>query len=332
MQNNVTVPTGVDELTADWLCEALGVSSVTWLAPPEQIGQDYGFASQIFRIRLSGRSLVAKLWNVEQVGQDEVLFYQTFSNLNCRIPTCYFAATDQKQRRAVLLLEDVSGGVQGNVLKPLSKDQAIGVAASLAHLHAQWTNSPTLAETTWLKNISSWEPAPGWIESRRKRFLSRFPTSLNLNSAKMIEQLEQLVDITNIRVKSQPSTLLHGDFHLDNLLFDAENAPVILDWARPVLGPPVLNLAVLLFEMAPLQYFDLLLASYSEQYNQLAEHPLNKDDLQHALGGALIRRFSQLTCGIALWEPTKPRGGQIIEHGIKQANNMIDFGLKRDLW
>jgi thiamine kinase-like enzyme len=136
--------------------------------------------------------------------------------------------------------------------------------------------------------------------------------------------------VANERLANAPETLLHGDFHLDNFLFEKKTEPVILDWSRPTRGPQVHNLANLLFEMTSLQNFDSVFDFYIGEFNKFAETSLNKAILEKQLGGTVLRKFELSTCGSALWQPSLPRAVRMLDVSIERASKIVEFWQERD--
>jgi hypothetical protein len=169
-----------------------------------------------------------------------------------------------------------------------------------------------------------------WFHSRRTHFLKRFDDRLSGMARSLLDQLEFAPKVANERLANAPSTLLLGDFHLDNIVFEKQNEPVMLDWSRPVVGPQALNLASLVFGMTPLNNFDLICECYIDEYNKVGETSFERAVLERHLDGALLRRFSSSTCGIALWQPSLPRAVEMIDVSIEQTNRTVEFWQSRD--
>ena len=338
LSTKLSIPQSETEITAEWLQQALAQSfaKATFTSlTHEQIGEDFGFASRIFRYQWrendQRQSVVIKLWSTDsKAGIGEIRFYQTFSDVGARIPKCYFSGFDEETNTAVLLLEDITNATQGDVLQLLNREQANNMAVSLAKLHATWAKNRKLDAHQWLQDVTIWQPEASWFDSRRSLFLDRFENRLQGLAVPLLAQIEKTPDIVNGRLANAPQTLLHGDFHLDNVLFEKGNRPVLLDWSRPLIGPPVINLATLLFRMIPLPLFEATLAIYLDTFNQIAETPLRQTDLTYQLGAALLRQFAKATCGVALWQPTLPRAIKMIDVSLQQTNEIIEFWQARD--
>ena len=333
----ISVPAGAKELTAEWLFATLKSKfpiNLDQNIKLEQIGQDFGFASEIYRVSWVSHnqphSLIVKLWDVSAAGMGEVHFYRHFKDCGARIPQSFYGAISENGQRGVLILEDLVNTKQGDVLKRLKGEQAYRVAKNLAKMHAAWSENPILGELEWLSEKSIANRGSDWFLQRRQTFLKRFPNHLNGLPLLLLNNIERTPQIVTERLKSAPHTLLHGDFHLDNILFKNKVEPIFLDWARPTKGPLVLNLADLLFSMISLDEFDAVLDCYISEYEQISKWPLDNLELMQQLGGALLQSFAINTCGIALFEPTLPRAIQMIDDGIYHAVSVIDFWHERD--
>jgi len=237
---------------------------------------------------------------------------------------------DQKTKKAVLVLEDLKDAVQGDVLEKIDLRRAAGIARNLARLHATWLEHPKLAELSWISDVSIWEPENDWFHSRRDLFLERFPDHLDGLARSLLDKIEFAPNVAKRRLKKAPTTLLHGDFHLDNILFEKQVEPVFLDWSRPVIGTSAINLAQLLFTMIPLEDFDTVLDLYLDEFTKTGKIHLLHTELEKHLGGALLRLFSNSTCSTARWQPSIPRAIETQVQSIKQINKTIAFWYGRD--
>lgn len=322
----------LEEVSPSWLGSVL-----TEPSPPssidnfefKRVGEAYGFASRIFRFswqeHRQAKSVIIKFWKLNTTADaNELRFYQTFKALGVRTPAFLYGAHDSE--KAILILEDLGFAEQGDVLKPLSLTEAKTVARSLAVLHSEWVEHPQLYQD-WIIDLSSWNPDATWIKERRSEFLERFPNHLSQQALSLLNNLEIALPITSKRLASAPDTLLHGDFHLDNLLFE-KNTPIFLDWSRPARGAASYNLVHLLFMMTSTTYFDDILKTYLRVYQNRAS--LNYQECLSHLGGSLLHLFTQSTCGVARWKPSLARAKDILKDGISRVNHMVAFWHKRD--
>jgi len=337
MAKKLAVPHTILDVTDDWLRDTLAktifntsFSQITY----ESIGEEYGFASKIYRIECNSaekqQSIVLKLWDIStNAGIGEVLFYQHFQDVPIRIPQCYGASIDTESARAYLLLEDIQNARQGDVLQPVNLDVAKSMASDLAKLHSYYLEHSMLNELEWISDVSVWTTSDDWIDSRRKSFLERFPNKLSGTAHQLLDSMELVPQFVNQVLDDAPKTLLHGDFHLDNLLFEKQSKAVFLDWSRVLKGPQVYNLAELLFRMTNLDNFNQVIHVYITEFNRQSEDELELQQFENQIGAEMLRLFARTTLGIARWQPDSERGVQIIEDGLNKANKIVDFWYKR---
>ena len=316
------IPNTHEELTADWFATALG--GVFQSVGIERIGEGYGLGSELFRCRLRGagaqESVVVKLWNTDgQAGTREVDFYRTFgARAGIRLPVCYHAAADPVTKRGILVLEDLAPVIQGDCLQPFSRTQALALAETLARFHATWWGRPELDTAEWLPSVARYGREAEWFESRRALFNRRYGHRLDDFSRGLLENIEILQMRADERLAISEMTLVHGDLHLDNVLFEADTGrPILLDWPQVANGPAALNVADLIFGIAPPAERDILLAVY---LTELRNTGVNSDEgsFRRQLGGALLRKFSVGTCGIARWDPASEREARLIDAGLQR--------------
>lgn len=332
------VPASEAELTSEWLRSALAehfpAASPT-LAGTEQIGQGYGLSSVLVRCRLLGpggpRSIVAKLWSTDgPAGAHEALFYASFAqNLGIRVPVCHHGAIDEERKRGVLVLEDLEHAVQGDCLRQLDTGGAGALAGVIAALHATWWMRPELRAADWLPCVV--ERGPEWLLSRRELFLRRFDDRIDPTIRHLLERVEAVQARAKERLAGAATTLLHADLHLDNVVFDGGlEDPVLLDWARVAQGPAALDLAELLFAIAPIAELDRILDIYLDGLHQRGITELDEKSVRHQLGGALLRKVVSATCGVARWQPASEREREMIEAGLQRIMQAIETWRRQD--
>jgi aminoglycoside phosphotransferase (APT) family kinase protein len=125
----------------------------------------------------------------------------------------------------------------------------------------------------------------------------------------MLDEVESVNARVEELLAGAPHTLLHADLHLDNVLFD-ERGPILLDWARVSRGPAAIDLCELMFLMSP--DWESPLAAYVEELRHRGM-ALDEATLHREIGGALLRRFISITCGISRWDTPPERERRMIE-------------------
>jgi aminoglycoside/choline kinase family phosphotransferase len=337
--SHLEVPASVEGITAKWLQQVLQPhfyhTAVQHLVS-ERIGEEYGLASEIYRIRWDSNrtphSIVAKLWDTAgPAGTREVDFYQTFAKLlKPGVPSCYHAAIDPEHARGILILEDLGTVTQGDCLRQLPLSLARAVARNLAGIHASLLENETLYQGSWLPSLSTWERDPDWYASRRAAFLERFSDRLNGRARTLLDRFELAQLVGNDRLASAPVTLIHGDYHLDNYVFVGGTVPVLLDWARCGRGPFALDLYELLFSMSDASDREQVYEAYSAEFAANSGKTLDHEEIWRQLGAAFLRNFALATFGVALWQPVSPREVAMIDVGLSRTLRALGYWSSQD--
>lgn len=171
----------------------------------------------------------------------EVNFYQQLaSSVSVRVPTLWYADIDPASSEFILLLEDASPAQQGDQLAGCDALAAKAVLEQAAALHAPRWGDPTLASYQFLNGSDGSQPlAHAVVEAMWQQFLQRYAERL---PAEILSVGEALV--AGWSSYSQPytgtRTLTHGDFRLDNLLFDLRDghqpSVTVVDWQTAGVG------------------------------------------------------------------------------------------------
>ena len=148
----------------------------------------------------------------------------------------------------LLLLEDV-GGRQGDVLAGCSVEEAELVLERVARFHA--------AHRGGREGFPRWGRDP---HARQERHASRVDAFIERYGAQLPAVVVGLADALRTQLASvlaelaaTSPALIHGDLHLDNVLFDAGDRPVVvLDWQHAATGPAAWDVALFLYgSLAP---------------------------------------------------------------------------------
>jgi hypothetical protein len=279
----VQIPENAEDVTPEWLTAALTGAGVLHegrvvAARWERVGEEFGFTGLVGRVEVryeepAGElpaSLIVKLpmatcetasgWRARQE-RDPALMRQYYERCvrECRFyretpvtfaPRLYHAAADDASQRAVLLLEDLSGGRQGDVLRGCSTEDAALVIDELAPFHAQWWGERALASGF---PVSGQDPQVRQerYAARVDLFLERFGDRLPTDLVEVLDRLRSQLVVVGEALRARAKTLIHADLHLDNVLFDARGdgrSVTVLDWQTVCVGPPVSDVALFLFD------------------------------------------------------------------------------------
>jgi hypothetical protein len=256
-----------DGLTAEWLTRALGASG---LLDDERIAEvtsaaiGTGQMSENLRLALSydrpttlPAAMVAKLPAASETSRatakmlgsyaNEVRFYQHVApKLPMRTPDVFFAEIDMESASFVLLLEDLAPAHPGDQLAGCSPDVAKIAVDELVKLHAPLWGDPLVGSLEWLRP----DPAnEGWLlgllPSLWDNFRTRYDTDLTLDVRRAGDDLFAHLE-AYLLADTGPLSVIHGDYRLDNLLFDPTpggTAIAVVDWQTCRQGPALQDVA-----------------------------------------------------------------------------------------
>jgi hypothetical protein len=170
----------------------------------------------------------------------EVGFYRELAPaIGVRVPRTYAAEVDESGAEFVLLFEDLGPCRQGNQLESCSLDDARHAIRQAAAIHAPSWNNDALIDRDWLHakpetlaQIKALYPQAHAIFAERyadilEPELMRVCAELNESSAHWFGR------------EGGDRCLIHGDFRLDNMLFDIKGGaePIaVLDWQTVAVG------------------------------------------------------------------------------------------------
>jgi hypothetical protein len=242
-----SVPFRPEEITAEWLSDAIG-SKVTHF-DLEQIGIGVGLLGRLYRVTVRSdggpSSVVAKFPALDEGArmnvaeplrfyEKEVRFYQEAADQTpVSTPKVYAAEHDQASGDFVLLLEDLCDRRMEDQITGCHTDDARTALDALISLHSHW----------WGKELPAWLPTysdPPYPQVIAGMYKNSWPRAQEIFEghipAEILEFGERYVDIVPWfmdELGGEPWTYCHGDFRLDNLFFatDASHAPVtVVDW------------------------------------------------------------------------------------------------------
>jgi hypothetical protein len=181
----------------------------------------------------------------------EVSFYRTLQGtLEIRTPRCYFAEIEGEGPTFMLLLEDLSPSLPGDQLKGCSPAVARAAVLELVGLHAPSWCDEALRDVEWLDEATEDRVALGRAiyQAQLAPFLARFQDRLEPDEVGIIEAVASSKG-PPFELLSDPFSLVHIDYRLDNLMIDeqAESTSVCaVDWQSISLGNPLTDVAYFL--------------------------------------------------------------------------------------
>jgi Ecdysteroid kinase-like family len=181
----------------------------------------------------------------------EICFYRELaSSVAIHTPRAHVAEIDPATHDFTLIFEDLAPARQNDQLAGCSVDDARTAMAEAAALHAPRWGDPTLERLDWLvarpAEITPRITAmlPGIIGLFRDRYR-------DLLEPEFMALVERLPDtLPRLQAdRASPRTLQHGDFRLDNILFDVQGGRkpmATLDWQTLSLGTGLTDVAYFL--------------------------------------------------------------------------------------
>lgn len=181
--------------------------------------------------------------------QREVLFYRHLRDLtDVRAPECFHADFADDLCDFVLLLEDMGPATTVDQIGGCTPDQADIAFAQAAVLHGGSWLHDRLAEQSWLPFEHVWGALAEAIPHVGEPWLERFGQYLQPEHVSAVHRLGGEVS-TWLSTLGDHRTLWHGDFRLDNLLFDAQAGAVpivVVDWQSTAAAPGVIDVSYFL--------------------------------------------------------------------------------------
>ena len=257
----MTIPCKPEDLTADWLGGVLGtpVASVEVTAiGTGQTGATYrvaatyaggpGDAPATFAVKLPAQDDAVR----ERVALgylSEVEFYSTVTTqVAIPVPGCFHSEISSDGADFVLLMADMAPAVQGDQIAGCTTDEAALAVEALAGLHG-----PSWGDRRWFDLPSIVMPKPGDAEAAKGLgdvAVMAADITLDKLGGKVSDEdrltLTTSMGLVTPWLMAEPErfSLMHGDYRLDNLLFDPERTRVtVVDWQTIGLGLPTRDLA-----------------------------------------------------------------------------------------
>jgi streptomycin 6-kinase len=224
----------------EWPYGAVVVRTVT------PIGAGYGLSGSVYRVEADAEhgpiSFVLKHEHAEAIERALRFHRLVGASVEGAIPTLLGGAVDEQDGTGVLLLEDIAPAAQGDALVPCTDGEALAAVRTLARIHAVRPDDD--AGPRWQPRVL----APDEWAERLDAAAQRFPGIVTPDLHGRLGDIPDRAARAVVALRAGPVAWIHGDAHLDNVLFRPDGTAVLLDWSGPVVGPPAVDLARLLTE------------------------------------------------------------------------------------
>ena len=245
------VPATIDDIDVATLQglmgDGLGGGTLTGF-DTEQIGEGVGMMGLLYRASLAVEggdgtapaSVIIKLagsdpW-ARQTAQlfgwyaREVNFYASIAGDAVRTPDCHAALHDPETDNFVLVLQDLSHLRTVDQLNGCGIEDARRVVAALARFGAAfWNKTDSISGVPHIWESPNPEAFAHTMAESGPAFAERFPGRLPAEVAAAVARMPEVAGEIFTPEEGHPTTLMHGDFRLDNMFFD-DDGLILLDW------------------------------------------------------------------------------------------------------
>ena len=176
----------------------------------------------------------------------EVGFYRELAaQLDVRVPAVLAAEIADDGVDFVLIFEDLGPCRGGNQLASCSAADARAGIRQAAAIHAPSWNKEALTGLDWLQPKEGLtEQVKALYDNAQAIFRERYADSLEPEFMAICEELNEAKESWFGR-ESGPRSIIHGDFRLDNMLFDIKGGAeeiAVLDWQTVAVGNPLVDI------------------------------------------------------------------------------------------
>ena len=182
-------------------------------------------------------------------GEAVIRFIDRLPSWLVRVLMSFFEwVAGKSRRRYLLLIEDLAPARVGDQLEGRTPAECEPVLQAIAEAQAPLWQSPLLREHYWVAPMDvGLRIAHEMFLRSRPIFERRFAAQLSADDRRVLDWLEEHAPALQIALHGEaPIALVHGDFRLDNLLFDDEPAPRVVEWQGVARGPAPYDVAYFL--------------------------------------------------------------------------------------
>ena len=239
----------IDAVTPEWLTDAMAVDGA--VQGVETAPMDVASAAgELARLTLTYEpasagpaTVIAKAPGTGEIQQamnaamglfsrERYVYAEVADALPVRLPRCYYAGDEQRQ--APTLLEDLAHLRMGDQVAGLTQTDAERLVDVMAEMHvAFWETDPpggdagclvSWADPTFAAMLT--QLVTSGVGTLRQLYEGRVATGV----LDAIEQAAPDWGKVLLRCSEGPQTFVHNDFRLDNVFFEPDGTPVVIDW------------------------------------------------------------------------------------------------------
>jgi hypothetical protein len=273
--SSLPIPANPAAVTAEWMsdvlhqCGALPAESAVSEIRLEPLGAGVGVMGELARVHLTytgdhgsaPASVIVKSPTAAEenraqgVGlgmyEAEIRFMRELdANTPVRTPQVFLADIVSGTAEFVVVMEDMGHLLMGDQVQGVTPQQARDAVRTMADLHAGWWGKVQTPEMEWVPSVvhARIEGLAQMWPTLWLGFNAKFASSLPEGGAAAGELIATHYWRVMQRIAEWPWTLLHQDYRVDNLFFDAgsDDPVVVIDWQGIGRGPGIYDLCYFL--------------------------------------------------------------------------------------
>lgn len=256
-------PTHPDKVTPEWLGNTIGapVSGLQWRPiGTGQVGDSVRFSLDRPEGSVAPSSLAAKFPAEDQTSRatavtfglysKEVCFYREIADqLAVRVPQVHYSGLSEDGADFILLFEDLGPARGGDQIAGCSLADAEAAIRQGAAIHAPSWHKRAILNRDWITpKAETSAQVRALYPQAQAVWRERYAQTLEPEYMQLCEDIASAADVIFDGVPD-PVSVVHGDFRLDNMLFDIKGGsePVaILDWQTVTVGNPMTDIGYFL--------------------------------------------------------------------------------------
>ncbi|MEX2293269.1 MAG: phosphotransferase [Acidimicrobiales bacterium] len=254
-------------VTAEWLTDVLRASGALSTGRVVTVDHELFGAGMVgdnarFHLTYEGgtgpATIVGKFPTADEVSRNATTLTRTYEvesrfyqDLQARVdittPATHLSLLDVEANEFVLIMEDLAPAQPGDQIEGCGLEAARVSVLELAKLHAPLWGDSALGEMVWLDR---WTPdnetfylqlLPMLHGGFNERYGTRLAPELRAAGDAVVARLSDYISY-----RPDPLTVVHGDYRLDNLLFDGASRVVAVDWQTVTRGPALTDVSYFL--------------------------------------------------------------------------------------
>lgn len=256
------IPCSPEDVNADWLAQVLGADVTAVQISPVGTGQTgatyrvavrYGSPTDLppsFVVKLPAQDHAVRERVALSYRSEHAFYTEVAGTLDVPLPRCYHCAMADDGAQFVLLLADMAPAEQGDQIRGCTPAEAALAVTALAGLHG-----PRWCDPEWLSFAGTVMPRPDDAGARGlgditvlavQTTLEKLGSRMSAEDRDTVEESGALIADWLLGAPDR-FTLLHGDYRIDNLLFDPPRTAVtVVDWQTLAVGLPARDLSYFL--------------------------------------------------------------------------------------